>query len=76
MLFRSVQLFDPAFVTLGGGVSRAWRLFGPTLMEEVRRGVYEVSRTSLDIRLTALGQEICRLGAACLAYEKIALLGN
>ena len=64
-----VQLFDPDIITLGGGVTKAWRLFGETMTDEVRRGVYEDSRAVLDIRPTELGQDICRLGAAWLARE-------
>ncbi len=64
----AVNLLNPAKVVLGGGVSLAFELFGPTLTGQVKGGIYRKANPNLSIRPTALGYNGGLCGAAAVAF--------
>lgn len=69
VIATAVNLLNPAKVVLGGGVSLAFDLFGPTLIEKVNRQIYRKANQSLIIEPTALGYNGGLYGAAAVAFR-------
>jgi glucokinase len=62
----AVNLLNPAKVVLGGGLSLAFDLFGPALLETLGRAVYRTANPSVAVEPTRLGYEGALLGAAAV----------
>lgn len=61
-----MEIFDPQYIVLGGGVTESW-----DLMEDTVRSSAEVySRTKVTITLTTLGADIGLVGAAMLPFAR------
>jgi glucokinase len=65
------NLLDIHHVILGGGVSKAFNLFAPVLIEEVKKQVFRISQDRIMIVPSQLGSEAGIYGAAYLALEKM-----
>ena len=66
------NLFDPELVVIGGGVSRAGeQLLGP-VRELVQAQAIEHAGHQVEVVLAALGDAVGVVGAAAIAYERIA----
>ncbi len=61
------NLLNPQKVVIGGGVSLAFPLFGPTLRETVQREIYCGANPNLEIIPSPLGENGGLLAAAALA---------
>lgn len=66
-----VYVFTPQLVLLGGGLAGAADHFLPAVRAEVIRRVQAVSREDLRIQACSLGNGAGRLGAACLALQRL-----
>jgi glucokinase len=66
-----VYLFTPQLVLVGGGLAGASEYFLPAVRREVSTRVQAVSREGLQIKACALGNGAGRLGAACLAIQRL-----
>ena len=66
-----VQLFDPHMIILGGGVMNAWPLFEEGVLRETAAGVYKDSLCGISICCAFLKQDVGRIGAALLAWQKL-----
>lgn len=66
-----VYVFTPQLVLLGGGLAGAAEYFLPAVRSEVTRRVQAVSRENLCIQACSLGNGAGRLGAACLALQRL-----
>jgi glucokinase len=62
------NLFEPELVVIGGGVSRA----GEQLLAPVRERVRAQAMTPADVVQSALGDAVGVVGAAAVAYERLA----
>ncbi|SBO42469.1 ROK family protein [Cyanobium sp. NIES-981] len=69
-----LYVLTPELVLLGGGLSGASHHFLPAVWEQVEQRVLAVSREGLRIERCALGNGAGRLGAARLAFERLAPL--
>jgi len=65
-LANASNILNPAKIIIGGGVSRAWKLFYPTLEETFRENIFHRANDSVIIEPTALGYEAALLGAVAL----------
>lgn len=65
------NLLDIHHVILGGGVSNAFPLFAPVLIEEVKKQVFHISQDRIVIVPSQLGSEAGIYGAAHMALKKI-----
>lgn len=68
----AVNLLNPDKVVLGGGISLAFDLFGPTLLQVVEERIYRKANPALAIQPTALGYNGGLYGAAAVAFRGIA----
>lgn len=66
-----VNLLNPEAVILGGGVARAFDIFGEDLRAEVATRIYREANPSIRIEPTALGYEAALLGAAAITRETV-----
>jgi glucokinase len=66
-----VNTFEPNMVVLGGGVTRT----GSQLLDPVRamvaRDAMPPAAAAARVELAALGDEVCVVGAAALAFDRI-----
>jgi glucokinase len=69
------NLLDIHHVILGGGVSKAFNLFAPVLIEEVKKQVFHISQDRIAIVPSQLGNEAGIYGAAYLALKKTRMQG-
>ncbi len=67
MIGMAVNLLSPDLVVVGGGLSLAFDLFGPSLEETVWSHVYLAANPGLRVLPTPLGYQGGLLGAAALA---------
>lgn len=67
-----VYVLTPEVVLLGGGISASADFFLPALRSEVERRVMPTSREGLQILTAALGNRAGMVGAARLAWERLA----
>ena len=65
------NLLDIHHVILGGGVSKAFPLFAPVLIEEVKKQVFHISQDRIVIVPSQLGSEAGIYGAAYMALKKM-----
>lgn len=62
------NIINPQKIVIGGGVSLAFDLFKPHLLETVEKQVYNAANKNLKIQQTGLGYEAGLLGAAALGF--------
>lgn len=68
-----MQLLDPDIVIIGGGVSKAWNLFYPLMLETVRQHTYRLISDDMVIVPAQLGEDAGVLGAVMLAVHESGL---
>lgn len=69
VIAASVNLLNPAKIVLGGGISLAFDLFGPALIQKVEEQIYHKANPGLTIVPTALGYNGGLCGAAAVAFR-------
>jgi glucokinase len=67
MIGMAANLLSPDLVVVGGGLSLAFDLFGPSLEETMWTHVYKAANPNLRVAPTPLGYQGGLLGAAALA---------
>lgn len=68
---NAVNLFNPELVIIGGGISRAGDLFLDTIKRTVKARALHTASTSVDIKLSELGDTTAAQGAAILVLKNI-----
>jgi glucokinase len=71
-LVSLVYVLTPEAIVIGGGVSASFEFFLPAAKAEIERRVMPTSRTSLHILPAELGNSAGIVGAAKLAWQKVA----
>lgn len=66
-----VNVFDPARVVVGGGVSGAWPLLAATVRAAAREVTMSADRRTVDIVPAALGDDAGLVGAALYAWDRM-----
>ncbi|MBI3084011.1 MAG: ROK family protein [Candidatus Omnitrophica bacterium] len=69
-LANVINLLNPDRVVIGGGVSKAWGLFSPTLIETVRAQAMGISAGAARIVRARLGDRAGIVGAAVLVWQE------
>ena len=64
-LCHGVNLIDPHIVVVGGAMARAWDYFSPTMLETLRRHIFDLPRERLKVVPSQLGELAALYGAAC-----------
>jgi glucokinase len=67
------NLLDIHYVILGGGVSKAFDVFAPFLLEEIKKQVFIISRERIVVVPSALGSAAGIYGAGYLALQRAGL---
>jgi len=65
------NLLDIHSFIIGGAVSNAFEVFGPFLLDEVKRQVYRISRDTIRIFVSGLGNDAGVYGAAYLGLQRL-----
>ncbi|MDO4575183.1 MAG: ROK family protein [Planctomycetia bacterium] len=65
-LANLANVLNPAKVILGGGVSRSWDLFAPSLNQTFQKNLFARANAGLVVERTALGYEAALFGAVAL----------
>lgn len=65
------NLLDIHSFIIGGAVSNAFEVFGPFLLDEVKRQVYRISRDTIRIFVSELGNDAGAYGAAYLGLQRL-----
>jgi len=63
------NILDIHHFIIGGGVSKAFHLFEETLLSEVKKNVFEISRNAISIVISKLGNDAGVYGAGYLAAQ-------
>ncbi|BAY17316.1 sugar kinase [Anabaenopsis circularis NIES-21] len=71
-LVSLIYVLTPQAIVIGGGVSASFEFFFPAAKVEIERRVMYTSRTGLQILPAQLGNSAGMVGAAKLAWQKIA----
>lgn len=66
-----VNTFEPNIVVLGGGVTRSGAQLLDPVREIVRRDAMRPAAAAVRVELASLGDEVCVVGAAALAFDRI-----
>jgi glucokinase len=66
-----VNIFEPNIVIVGGGVTRSGAQLIDPLREAVLRDAMPPAASAVRIELAGLGDEVCVIGAAALAFDRI-----
>ncbi len=66
-----MQMFDPEMVIIGGGVSNAWDLFYPDMMDTIRLHTYKLIFEDCAVVRAKLGANAGALGAAMIAVDNL-----
>ncbi len=64
-----INIFNPEYVILGGGMAKGWDLFEQTMREEIRKRAFPMIADSAQILQAELGNDAGLLGAAKLALD-------
>ena len=67
-----VNVFEPNVVVLGGGVTRSGSALLDPVREAVLRDAMPPAAKAASIVLAGLGDEVCVIGAAALAFDRVA----
>jgi len=68
---NAVNLFNPELVIIGAGISRAGDLFLETVKRTVKARDLHTASTSVDIKISELGDTAAAQGAAVLILKDI-----
>ncbi len=68
---NAVNLFNPELVIIGGGISRAGDLFLDTVERTVKARALHTASTSVDIKLSELGDTTAAQGTAILVLKDV-----
>jgi glucokinase len=68
-----INIFNPEMVVIGGGVKDAWDLFIDATREEVRKRAFSYTAERTKIVPSMLGDDAGMVGAAAVAFQKIAI---
>jgi glucokinase len=66
-----VNMFEPNIVVLGGGVTRSGVQLIDPIRAEVKRDAMRPAAAAVSIELAGLGDEVCVVGAAALAFDLV-----
>jgi len=69
-----INIFNPEMVVIGGRVKEAWDLFIDATREEIRKRAFEYPAERTKIVPSVLGDDAGMVGAAAVAFQKIALV--
>jgi len=69
-----INIFNPEMVVIGGGVKDAWDLFIDATREEVRKRTFAYTAERTKVVPSVLGDDAGMMGAAAVAFQKIAKL--
>jgi glucokinase len=72
-LVSIVNLFEPELVVLGGGVTRSGSLLLDPVRATVRAAAMRPAGDAVEVVLSPLGDRVGVVGAAAIAYDRIAL---
>ena len=64
-----INIFNPEFVILGGGMAKGWDLFEQTMRDEIKKRAFPMIADSAQILPAELGNDAGLLGAAKLALD-------
>ena len=64
-----INAVNPAKAVLGGGVSKAFELFEPSMTETIKSRTYKLASEHVRVEKTALGYDAALIGAAALAIK-------
>ena len=70
-LANVINLLNPDRIVIGGGVSKAWSLFHPSLIATVRSQAMKIPARAVSIRPAQLGDRAGIVGAAVLVWSEI-----
>jgi glucokinase len=66
-----VNMFEPNIVVLGGGVTRSGSQLIDPIRDAVKRDAMPPAAAAVAIELAGLGDEVCVVGAAALAFDLV-----
>jgi glucokinase len=66
-----INVFNPDAVVVGGGVSSAFDLFGPSLHDTVGQRAFKQSVKKARIEVSRLGKDAPSVGAALYARDQL-----
>ena len=69
-----INIFNPEMVVIGGRVKDAWDLFIDAARGEIRKRAFEYPAKRTKIVPSVLGDDAGMVGAAAVAFQKIALV--
>ncbi|MBW1679790.1 MAG: ROK family protein [Deltaproteobacteria bacterium] len=64
-----INVFNPEMVIIGGGVSRAWKIFSPHTKEEVKTRAFKTPAQRAKVVPALCGDDAGLLGAAYLVFN-------
>lgn len=67
---KAINLLNPSRVVIGGGVSLAFDLFGPSLKDTIQRQIYQSANPGVEVLPTPLGYMAGLYGAASIAVSR------
>lgn len=67
-----INVLNPEIIVIGGGAAAGWDLFMPHLQEQVEYRAWREPRLRAKLEKAVLGDDAGIMGAAKLAFEKIA----
>jgi glucokinase len=73
-LANLINIFNPEMMVIGGGVRDAWDLFIDATRKEVRKRAFAYTAERTKIVPSMLGDDAGMVGAAAVAFQKIAIL--
>lgn len=65
-----INIFNPEMVIIGGGVSKAWKLFITATEEEVRKRAFSIPAQRAKLVPAGCGDDAALLGAAHLVFSR------
>jgi len=68
-LSNVVNLLSPERIVIGGGISRAWPLFAPSLMTTIREEAFGIPANACQVVRAKLGDRAGIIGGAVLVWE-------
>jgi glucokinase len=67
-----INVLNPEVIVIGGGASAGWDLFMPHLQEQIEQRTYREPRLRANFEKAVLGDDAGIMGAAKLAFNKLA----
>jgi glucokinase len=66
-----VNVFEPDIVVLGGGVTRSGDALLLLVRDRVAQDAMAPAARAAEVRLAALGDEVCVVGAGAVAFDHV-----